>query len=258
MGEEMDPHVNYFPVTPGWFSTLAVALAVLAALIYFRVLRFVYARLGLSSRTVIFLLFASLLGSYINIPIAHLPEQTVVVKREFSEFGFRFVTPMVVDWPGSLVAVNVGGALIPVMLSFYLLARRRIWGAALLATAGVALICHMMAYSVPGAGIAMPLLAPTLATVVIARIMSLENMAPLAYVSGSLGALIGADLLNLSSANTLGAPIISIGGAGTFDAVFLTGVVSVALAGFMDGAPARPRPQPQRGPDASDRSGEEL
>ena len=51
-----------------------------------------------------------------------------------------------------------------------------------------------------------------------------------AYVSGVLGTLIGADLLNLSKIKGLGAPVASIGGAGTFDGIFLTGIVAVLLA----------------------------
>jgi uncharacterized membrane protein len=52
----------------------------------------------------------------------------------------------------------------------------------------------------------------------------------LAYISGSLGTLIGADLLNLDKLQGLGAPIASIGGAGTFDGIFLTGIVAVLMA----------------------------
>lgn len=52
----------------------------------------------------------------------------------------------------------------------------------------------------------------------------------MAYIGGSLGTLIGADLLNLDKLQGLGAPIASIGGAGTFDGVFLTGVVAVLIA----------------------------
>jgi uncharacterized membrane protein len=58
------------------------------------------------------------------------------------------------------------------------------------------------------------------------------NVAAVAYVSGTLGTLIGADLLNLGRIQGLGAPVVSIGGAGTFDGIFLTGVVAVLLASF--------------------------
>ena len=62
--------------------------------------------------------------------------------------------------------------------------------------------------------------------------MARTNVAAVAYVSGSLGTLIGADLLNLGRIQGLGAPVMSIGGAGTFDGIFLTGVVAVLLASF--------------------------
>ena len=59
---------------------------------------------------------------------------------------------------------------------------------------------------------------------------SYRQAAPPAYISGSLGTLIGADLLNLDKLQGLGAPVASIGGAGTFDGVFLTGIAAVLIA----------------------------
>ncbi len=56
--------------------------------------------------------------------------------------------------------------------------------------------------------------------------------AALAYVSGSLGTLIGADPLNLDAVRRLGAPVASMGWAGTFDGIFLTGITAVLLAGI--------------------------
>jgi uncharacterized membrane protein len=50
-------------------------------------------------------------------------------------------------------------------------------------------------------------------------------------VAGTLGTLIGADLTNFGRIRGLGAPIASIGGAGTWDGVFLTGIVAVLLTG---------------------------
>ena len=67
-------------------------------------------------------------------------------------------------------------------------------------------------------------------TVLVALMLSRRYAAPLAYISGSLGTLIGADLLNLDKVQGLGAPIVSIGGAGTFDGIFVTGVLSVLYA----------------------------
>ncbi len=75
---------------------------------------------------------------------------------------------------------------------------------------------------------------------ILAFILSREYAAPLAYIGGSMGTLIGADLSNLDKISGLGAPVASIGGAGTFDGIFLTGILSVLLAGIV--SPSRPRP----------------
>ena len=71
---------------------------------------------------------------------------------------------------------------------------------------------------------------PALTGAIVAIMLSREYAAPLAYIGGSLGTLIGADLLNLGSVRGLGAPVASIGGAGTFDGIFLIGIVSVLIA----------------------------
>jgi uncharacterized membrane protein len=72
-----------------------------------------------------------------------------------------------------------------------------------------------------------------------------EKAAPLAYISGSLGTLIGADLLNLDRINGLGAPVASIGGAGTFDGIFITGIIAVLLASITGPWP-RPASETER------------
>jgi len=83
---------------------------------------------------------------------------------------------------------------------------------------------------VPGVGIAIPIFTPPIAAAVTAMFISRRNAAPLAYIGGSLGTLIGADLLNLSKIQGLGAPVASIGGAGTFDGIFVAGIVAVLIA----------------------------
>jgi len=131
-----------------------------------------------------------------------------------------------------VIAVNMGGAVIPALLSLYLLVKNRMWRNGLVATAVITAIIHMLAYPVPGVGIAVPVLVPPIATALVAVLIARENAAALAYVSGSLGTLIGADLLNLDTVRGLGAPVVTIGGAGTFDGIFLTGIMAVLLAGF--------------------------
>ena len=225
-------HLHYLPVPMFLYAIFAGALLALFVLIQLGVLRYAYMRIGLEPRVAMLVLFGSLLGSYVNIPVARLPAARVAAREVVDLFGIPYVVPVEVDWPGTVIAVNVGGALIPILLSIYLLAHNRIWVVGTIATAIVALFVHLLAHLVPGVGITVPIFAPFLITAAVAVLLSREFAAPLAYVSGSLGTLIGADLSNLGQIGGLGTPIASIGGAGTFDGVFLTGILAVLLAGI--------------------------
>jgi uncharacterized membrane protein len=237
----MDSQVHYLPLTPGFFSILVVLVVGLIILIQLRILRYAYMRLGVGPGAALVLLFGSLIGSYFNIPVTVLPGPPPVQSGEIVEFfGMRYVVPVVVSWPGTVRAVNVGGAVIPAIMSTYLVIRYQLWLKAAIATAAIAFIIHSMATPVPGIGIAVPVFAPVVATAILAFILSREYAAPLAYIGGSMGTLVGADLLNLDKINGLGAPVASIGGAGTFDGIFLTGILAVLLAGIA--SPSRPRP----------------
>jgi len=168
-----------------------------------------------------------------------LPGQTVHNGEIVDFFGMRYVVPLVTAYPGTVLAVNVGGAVIPTMMSIYLVLRYQLWLRAAIAIIVIALIIHSMATPVRGVGIAVPVFVPVVATAILAFILSREYAAPLAYIGGSMGTLIGADLMNLGRIGGLGAPVASIGGAGTFDGIFLTGILAVLLAGIA--SPSRPR-----------------
>src|SRR6185295_16780148 len=102
--------------------------------------------------------------------------------------------PMVENLPGTVIAINVGGAVIPTIMSIYLLAKRRLWVSGAIAIAIVALVLHWLADPVPGVGIAVPVFVPAIVTAIVSLLLSRSDAAPLAYISGSLGTLIGADL----------------------------------------------------------------
>jgi uncharacterized membrane protein len=235
----MDSQVHYLPLTPGLFSILVILFAALIILIQLRILRYAYMRLGIGPGGALLLLFGSLIGSYFNIPITILPGP--VKSAQIVDFyGMRYVVPLVTSWPGTVLAVNVGGAVIPTLMSTYLMLRYQLWVKAAIATAIIAAVIHSMATPVAGVGIAVPVFLPVVTTAILAFILSREYAAPLAYIGGSMGTLIGADLLNLDKISGLGAPVASIGGAGTFDGIFLTGILAVLLAGIA--SPSRPRP----------------
>ena len=134
----------------------------------------------------------------------------------------------------TMVAVNVGGALIPTMASIYLLSRSSIptIGLSLIGILAVTLVTHAVAKPVKGVGIATPAFIPPIAAAAMAFVLASSQPTVITYVAGTLGTLIGADLLNLHKIPRLGAPVASIGGAGTFDGVFLTGILAVLLVGL--------------------------
>ena len=116
------------------------------------------------------------------------------------------------------------------LIGMYLIVRNDLGWLTVLAVAIVAATTHVVARVVPGVGIVVPTFVPPLAAAVTAWVLDVEATAALAYVAGTLGTLLGADLLNLPRVRELDAPVVSIGGAGTFDGIFVTGIVAVLLA----------------------------
>src|SRR5579872_753769 len=207
-------HYQYLPLTPGFFFILVGVFLIVLIMVQLGLLRYAYMRLGVSSGAALLLLAGSLIGSYFNIPVAQIPGQRVVTGAVVDFFGMQYQVPVLVDQPGTIVAVNIGGAAIPALMSVYLLIRYDLWIRGVVAVAAVTVFVHGLATPVPGLGIAVPVFAPVLGTAIVAVLLARERAAPLAYIAGSLGTLIGADLLNLGRIGGLGAPIASIGGAG--------------------------------------------
>jgi uncharacterized membrane protein len=221
--------VHYFPVA------LAFLFIILLVLIEIGILQYAYHKIGIAPRHMFTLLVLSLLGSYINIPVAHLPPEYVYSGQQITFYGMTYIVPLVTEWPGTVIAVNFGGAVVPVILSIYLLVKNRLYLRGLLGVAIVTVVVYSMAHPVRGVGIAEPTFIPPLVTAGVALLLSRRSAPPLAYIAGSLGTLIGADILNLDKIQGLGAPVASIGGAGTFDGIFLTGILSVLLAALVTG-----------------------
>jgi uncharacterized membrane protein len=153
-----------------------------------RSVRYAYESLGASSNTAIFLLFATLI---FNLPIIELPPERVVSHHAVDFFGMGYAVPGVSHGKSTTLAVNVGGAVIPTLVSFYLLIKRELRAKALVTTAVVAFVIHWLVDPVPGLGIAVPVFMPVVVTAIVAMILSREEAAPLAYIAGSLGTLIG-------------------------------------------------------------------
>src|SRR6185437_5990525 len=230
--------LQYFPVSLTFLLIFWGLIILLIGLATLRALKYASLSMGITESALIAILGASLLGSYINIPVAYFPGHRIVSAGEISYFGMTYIVPVVRQTHGTTLTVNVGGAIIPVLLSAYLLFKNRLFLLGAIGTAFVATVTHYLAHPVPGFGIALPIFVPAIATAVIAIALTRRRAAPLAYISGSLGTLIGADLLNLGVVQSLGAPVASIGGAGTFDGIFVTGLLAVLYAGLSRYLPA--------------------
>jgi uncharacterized membrane protein len=200
--------------------------------IQINVIALAFAKIGIPSHYIFGALFAILLGSFINIPVKRIPQETLIEERWVSFFGFRHVVP-VTKKKETILAVNLGGAVFPCLISVYLLFKTDLWWQGLATIAIMSFISHRLARPIKGVGIAMPAFIPPILAAVLAVIFSYDQAPPLAYISGTLGTLIGADILNIRKIKDLGAPVASVGGAGTFDGIFLNGIMAVLLSIFL-------------------------
>lgn len=218
------------PFSPLHLLVLILVFGLLMTFMQIGLLAIAFEKLGLSPGSGLVLLLCALFGSLINLPLTR-------IQAEAPEGG----TPR--PWPGllrgpqlpftgtTLIAVNVGGCVIPVLFSLHLVHRIDLPPAEiLLAIAAVSGVAYGFSRPIPRLGVAMPVFVAPLTAALAAVLIDVEHSAALAYISGTLGVLIGADLLRLPDIRRLGAPIASIGGAGTFDGIFITGIVAALLA----------------------------
>lgn len=229
----MARRASYWPDDLLFSTLLALVLVSVMVALFLGAVGTAFAEVGFSSTTVVMLLVATFLGSYVNIPLMTV-EMLTPVRREESVnlFGIVYRMPLIEYYERkSIIAINAGGALIPTIISAYLLWRvPSVLIYAMTGTIVVAAVTHLTSRPVKGVGIATPALLPPLVAAASAYFLPSGSPHIVAYVAGVLGTLIGADLSNLHVIPKLGAPVASIGGAGTFDGVFLSGVFSALLA----------------------------
>ena len=207
-------------------------LAFLFVLVQIGIISYAFQALGLPPGLAFAALVVSLIGSYANVPVSRIESSTVHPLDVVGSFGVRYRLPRHLYRGYTTIAINLGGAVVPVLVSAYVLARfpEAIIGA-LFGTVIVTLVVHRFARAVPGLGIATPMLIPPIVAALAGYLLGGPHcVGVVAYVSGVMGTLIGADLMNLSKIADLGAPVAAIGGAGTFDGIFLTGIVAVLLS----------------------------
>ena len=204
-------------------------LVFLYVLIQIGILGIVLEKLGLSADAAILLFTCTLFGSLINLPLFSVQSPVGTMHEQYNIPPW-FMGRALPFHGKTIIAINVGGALIPIGFSIYLIMR---WGiplsTILLAIIIVSAVSYFFSRPIPGLGIGMPILIAPLTAALTALSFAPEQAAPLAYISGTLGVLIGADLLRLKDIPHLAAPMASIGGAGTFDGIFFSGIIAVLL-----------------------------
>ena len=217
------------PKIPPRFILLIAALALLVAAIQIGVLTVAFEKLDLSADSA-YLLFVTILGgSLINLPLFSMksePPNLEELPPQLRELYRRM------PYTGkTLIMANVGGCVVPAAFCLYLLAHHplNIFYVAL-SVAAVALLSFKASHRVPGIGMGMPILLAPLLAALLSVALDPANAAPMAFISGTLGVLIGADLLHLKDIRKMGTPFASIGGAGSFDGIFISGIVAVLLA----------------------------
>jgi uncharacterized membrane protein len=216
---------------PRPFVFFLLVLAALLAVVQLGAVTLAFDKLGLSASSAFLLLFGSLLGGTVNLPLFVLRGEGMPVPLSASHWRVLWQAPPREFSGETVIAVNLGGCLVPVAFSIYLLLATPVSGwQALLGATAVALLSRWLSRPMPGIGIGMPVFVAPMAAMAVALLINPEQRAPLAYIAGTLGVLAGADLLRLPDIHRLRAPFASIGGAGNFDGIFLTGILAVLLA----------------------------
>ena len=218
----------FLPFSIFIFILFILFLPVIFLLIQIGTIGIAFQKLGMSPYTGLMFFLFSLIGSAINIPIkekTHAVEEEMPIP-EFYRFWFG-VKPRMLE--KQIIALNLGGCILPVLLAFYLLFKAPLVPV-LICTTIMIVSSKLLSRPIQGVGIVLPAFIPPIVSAILALIFARHNAPAVAYISGVLGVLIGADLLNLNQLTKVGRGVMSIGGAGVFDGIYLVGIIAVLIA----------------------------
>jgi len=208
------------------FFLFLLFLPVLFFLIPIGIINISFQKLGLSPSAGFLFFLLSLIGSGINIPL--IEEEVYDYQEPFLPYPLSLFYRLPQKQRKKIIAVNFGGCVMPLLLSLYLLPKVSLFSLAI-CTFLMIIVSKYLSRIVPGIGVVMPAFIPPIFSAIFALIFSRTNPSAVAYISGVLGVLIGADLLNLSKIRKTNYSLLSIGGAGVFDGIFLVGIIAVLL-----------------------------
>ena len=187
-------------------------------------------KVGLSPNSAALLLGSTLFGSMINLPLFKITsdENESINNLKRPRLLFTSMQPFTGT---TIIAINVGGALIPIFFSLYLIFFHQLNPLQFIpAIMVVSYISYTFSRPIQGLGVGIPVFIAPVTAALVALIIAPAQSAPIAYVCGTLGVLIGADLFRLKDIKQMAVPVAAIGGAGTFDGIFFTGIIAVLLA----------------------------
>ena len=159
-------------------------------------------------------------------------------------FGYDISNIAIFSYNNWIVGINTGGALIPIIISIYLIIKKNIpLLKVFIGILVVTVVTFFVTKPVPSQGIIsnfpywlLPGIVACISSVILLR-KDFNKGAPLAYASATIGVLIGADFLHLyellSYKPTKLGTMATIGGAVLFDMIFITGVLSVIIYGIV-------------------------
>ena len=235
--------IVYRPTTWNYMLTL-ILMTLMISVIALSSLQIFTEALMIPPQLALAALYMSLIGSMINIPLTSV--KTIdygLIYREIEIFGIRWFLPTIgLKERKTIIAINIGGAVIPILISIYILIQTIMKMSInpqislmkiVLSILIVSIIVNRYSRIIPGFGIVTPGFIPPVSAAITSIILALIppkcNPSIIAYISGTFGTLIGADLMNIGKIGEMGAPMVSIGGAGTFDGIYLTGIVATSL-----------------------------
>jgi uncharacterized membrane protein len=214
----------FLPVSAALFFILLLLIPILLMLVP----AVAFVKMGLNPAAGLLFYMCCIFGSLFNIPVYRRRLHSLE-GEEVAELFRRFFGINLPVLRERVIALNVGGAVLPVLFSIYLFSIASFY-AAVIGVAITSAVSFLVSRPVKGVGIVIPAFIPAFAAVISALVFAGDNPSPVAYISGVLGILIGADLLRLAKMRELDVAFLSIGGAGIFDGIFLVGILSAFIS----------------------------
>lgn len=238
---QLDPTTRYLQTMGCLGTALVLLLFCLLPILFLQAMEAALDKLHLHPAVAVLTIVGILAGSVINIPVWRIQrqeEQIVEMVAVLGPWGWMPRSRRIRR--DTVITLNVGGCIVPTALAAWEtlhVMRHSGWPltALVLTVAANVTVCYLVARPVQGVGIMMPGLLSPVTSVGVAWLLLLSAQydpvrAPIAFVGGVLGPLVGADLLHLKDITKVSAGILSIGGAGTFDGIVLSGILAALLA----------------------------